>query len=450
MKKYNLFKVLLITVLIAVVLSWLVPYGNVAEPKTLLGLWELLIYPYNVIDFLGQYILFFIAIGIFYGILNKTGVYSKILKSIAKKVKGKETKAIIIISIFLGVLVSFTGIALELYVFIPFLISLLLMLGYDKLTSLSVVLGSIFVGIVGSSFGYNVQGYANRLLGLNMNDGLVFKLILLVLGLALLLFETIRHIKKNGIKNKKDDILFYEKNESKKSITPAIIVLSLMAISLILGLIRWEYLNENWTLFSDFHDKLLNIKALTLVFNGSQALGTWNVISVSAMLFVGSIVLSFVYSFKLNDIFSSALEGIKRSLPTAAYIFLGLFTLYLVLSNPFITPVVEWIAGITGSFNLIFAVLATAVGSLFLSDVIYLTQVTAPILLELGDKSILMALIIQSIYGLVMFIAPTSLILLAGLSYTKVSYLEWLKHIWKFLWKFMIVVFLILAIAYLI
>ena len=41
--------------------------------------------------------------------------------------------------------------------------------------------------------------------------------------------------------------------------------------------------------------------------------------------------------------------------------------------------------------------------------------------------------IIQTMYSLVMVIAPTSIFLIAGLSYLDIPYKEWVKYIWKLL-----------------
>ena len=53
-------------------------------------------------------------------------------------------------------------------------------------------------------------------------------------------------------------------------------------------------------------------------------------------------------------------------------------------------------------------------------------------------------------YGLTALVAPTSLVLLAALSYLKVSYKDWLKAVWKLaleLFVVLLVVFIILALV---
>ena len=44
----------------------------------------------------------------------------------------------------------------------------------------------------------------------------------------------------------------------------------------------------------------------------------------------------------------------------------------------------------------------------------------------------IIAFTFQVMFGLVMLIAPTSIFLLAGLSYLEISYKEWVKYIYKY------------------
>ena len=57
-------------------------------------------------------------------------------------------------------------------------------------------------------------------------------------------------------------------------------------------------------------------------------------------------------------------------------------------------------------------------------------------------------MMIQVLHGIVMMIIPTSILLVAGLSYMKISYKEWFKYIWKYLLEVLvigIIIFIIVA-----
>ena len=54
----------------------------------------------------------------------------------------------------------------------------------------------------------------------------------------------------------------------------------------------------------------------------------------------------------------------------------------------------------------------------------------------------LIALIWQTMYGLAMLVAPTSVVLMATLSYLNIPYQKWLKGVWKI---FLIILIVLLA-----
>ncbi len=56
------------------------------------------------------------------------------------------------------------------------------------------------------------------------------------------------------------------------------------------------------------------------------------------------------------------------------------------------------------------------------------------------------AFVVRVMYGLVSFITPTSLFLIAGLSYLNISYKEWLKYIWKLLLQIFVIALVIIII----
>ena len=81
---------------------------------------------------------------------------------------------------------------------------------------------------------------------------------------------------------------------------------------------------------------------------------------------------------------------------------------------------------------------------------LYLAQNTIPFITQAITKSTMypiMAMIFQSIYGLVMLVAPTSVMLMAGLAYMEVPYTKWLKFIWKVLLQILIAVIIIILIS---
>ena len=129
MKKNSLIKALLLLFAVVVLLTYIIPVGNYnlayvkgnIEP---IGIFDLFKYPVYSIAMFIQYGLVILAIGVFYGILSKTGVYNKLCDDIVNKYK-KKNKLFLGITIFLMVLLSsIVGNPLALFIFVPFIYSI--------------------------------------------------------------------------------------------------------------------------------------------------------------------------------------------------------------------------------------------------------------------------------------------------------------------------------------
>jgi uncharacterized ion transporter superfamily protein YfcC len=57
-----------------------------------------------------------------------------------------------------------------------------------------------------------------------------------------------------------------------------------------------------------------------------------------------------------------------------------------------------------------------------------------------------MNVMVQGLYGLTMFVAPTSLFLILGLTYLNVPYIKWLKNVWKLVIALFLLILIILVI----
>ena len=105
--------------------------------------------------------------------------------------------------------------------------------------------------------------------------------------------------------------------------------------------------------------------------------------------------------------------------------------------------IANWLIGLTEDFSVITATLLSGIGSFFFNDFQTLIgSLSTPIATNFTDATVypFIAIIFQSIYGLVMMIAPTSVLLVGGLGLFDISFGEWIKGIWKFLLKLLIVI----------
>lgn len=84
---------------------------------------------------------------------------------------------------------------------------------------------------------------------------------------------------------------------------------------------------------------------------------------------------------------------------------------------------------------------------------IYLAQSSIPLIagtFPATEAINSLAIITQSFYGLTMLIAPTSTLLILGLTYLDIPYVEWLKKSWKLLLELFVVIVIIIFISVLI
>lgn len=208
MKKNNLLKVLTISFLIFVVLSWIIPAGTFTSGSFTegevapLGILDLIYMPLSTITSYAGYGILILIIGGFYGVLEATGVFDSLVAKMSKKYEKKAKGFMIFTTILFALLSSLTGSSYVLLVLVPLFAAVLLKLGYDKISALMATVGSILVGSMACTYGFNVNGYINYYLGVNdLNNQILVKFILLVLLTVLLIMFVLKHSKKVTVKN---------------------------------------------------------------------------------------------------------------------------------------------------------------------------------------------------------------------------------------------------------
>ena len=167
MKKNGILKALGIVFLIYVILSWIIPTGyynnSVFTTSTIdpVGLVDIIKYPIVALTS-SVFVLTaicFITIGGLYGVMKKTGLYSNLVDSVCAKFKGNEEIFVILSTFVLALLSSLTALTLPIFVFVPFIVGVLLLMGYDKITALLSTVGAILVGNMATTYGFNIAGY---------------------------------------------------------------------------------------------------------------------------------------------------------------------------------------------------------------------------------------------------------------------------------------------------
>ena len=482
-KKFGFVAPILIVLLLVVITSYFVE-GRSGISYIAIG--DLLIDYVQSYYYFFDTILFILTVGGLYGALNKVSAYKKLVKSIASKVEARKQLFVIISTIVFVLLTSIGGFNLLALIFIPFVISIILLLGYDKLVALSSTVVATMVGIIGGlffSFRDGTNQYASsfttfdKVVGLkNIWENVFPKVLLLVLGTGLLIFFIIKHIKSvsegekiNSLSN--DDVFFIqtktrtgkaiEEDYSSVKVWPFIVFGCLLFVILVLGYMPWNSL-FGFDCFNKFHTWLTGLKIgkyvvfTSLISKNITALGNWGdmgsylmaIVCISLFL----LIIKLIYRVRFKDLTNGFVYGVKKMVPGAMILALAYTVLVAAYNNGFIEAVITN-AGDSFGDNVIVASLITIIGSIINVDVFYIVAgVIFPIVGTLTDKADLnvYATLFQSFYGLIQICGPTSIMLIIGLSYLDVPYSKWLKYIWRFVLELFILIFIVLIITSLI
>lgn len=521
--KHNTVKVVLVTLAVFVLLTWILPaayFQNsyVEQGRVQMGIADLFSYPTTALSYFGYIALYILVVGGFYGILSKIGAYRTLLDKLSSAFKKHGKVAVSIIMVLLAVITSICGLQLGLIMFFPFLISLVLLMGYDKIVAALTVVGSTMIGVAGTTFAYSNTSIIISVLSLKITSNMLVKVIILVLGLALLIFNTVRYISKiekeekatakkklaEEKKTKKEEEKKATKSTTKKAakdtkttkttakkstkttvaaekkeevkvvkaagkydefipkevrgkhnVWPLVVILSLVFIVMILAFISWSNAFSN-TAFESATKSVTEFKIFGFALFGKllgniNAFGSWTLADLMGLMIVAAGLLMIIYKVKFSEGLEAFAAGAKKALEPAVLVILIYTGLVIVTYHPFQLVIYKFLFGFTKGFNVITSTIAAMLSSVFNTEPLYAFQSVLPYFASLVSKKSTLAIVgvvYQSIYGITMLIAPTSVVLMTVLSYLGVSYKEWLKNIWKLfleLLAVLIIIFLILV-----
>lgn len=544
MKKHNILKVILCSIAVVALCTWIFPkidfqYSLMEGERSQLGIFDVALYISQVLFPYFAYVLFYVlSVGIFYGVAHKIPAYRQILDKIVVGFKGKEKVFLAVVMALVAVIVSVTGLSLGMLFVFPFIISVVLLMGYNKLVAASVTVGSTAVGLLGVTLGSNATYYLNYFLGTDVFSEIVTKVILLVAGLVLLIYNVLLYASKtkNGIdkvvelvpdtkneevtevkkvvkeeikvekkktnskkktttKKKEDTKEKDNKKESKTSkaktttkstkkstktkaydlwskvddqivvkptkrvnIWPFVVIFDLVLIILGISCFDWSGVaNVDWftkalSAVTDY--KIADFPIFAKLLGNVNAFGSWSIsLEMPVLIVVASGILAFIYGVKFDDFLDGVIEGVKKALKPAIYMFITYLVVIIALNNPFQLHFAKFLLGLSDGLNVITMTVVAMISSVFNIETTYVAQSTLPYVTSvITDSSLypLLSVIFQSVYGLMMLVAPTSVILLGTLTYLDISYTQWLKHIWKLFLQLLLVLVVVFLILFLI
>lgn len=452
MKKNNLFKMVTLLILVTVALSWFIPVSNFQDVATQglqkIGLFDLFNYSTGVISYFGYIPLLLLAIGGFYGVLYKTKSYRNFIDSLVKFAKaGERWVFLAIVIVLFAVLGSVVGEPLMLLFFFPLVISIILAMGYDKITAILSTVGAVMVGFVGTTLAYSSMEIAIGALSIKTNSLIWWKVGLLVLSTILLAVFTIKRGEANyNAKLKASDLDLPAAGPKKTKTWPIAATFIFLFVIFVLGFINWSEV-FNVTIFNDALSKMNEfsigkVAILQDIFGEVPAFGSWHIMLVPPILFFITLFTALFSKVSIDDAIEGYFSGMKKALKPAILSLMIYIVLMLSVLHPFVFTIINKLIS-SKKLNVLGLALASFISNIFASDIIYTGQTVLPKIAQVvpaGKALDVAGLVWQAIYGFSMLVVPTSVTLVAVLSYLEVSYTKYIKSVWKFLLALLVLI----------
>ena len=389
--------------------------------------------------------MFVLIIGGFLGVTMKTGAINAGIAWVVEKLKGKEKWMFPILMTIFAIGGTTYGMAEETLAFYALIITVMLAAGYDGLTAGALILLGAGIGVLGSTINPFATGIASGFANVNINEGLVGRLVLLVIGTIIGIIFVMRYAEK--VKKEPSKSLIYDmKEENEKQFMSGegggedfgkftgrhkvILVLFFLAfVVMIYGVIPWEDLGLAiptwWWWFPEM---------------------------TSNFLFFG-ILIGIIGRLSEKNLVNTFVDGARDMLGVALIIGVAR-GITVIMNNGLITDtVLYWaeqaVAGLGGIGFIIVTYLLYLPLSFLIPSSSGLATVSMPIMAPLstfaGVPSYLVVTAYQTANGLVNLVTPTSAVVMGGLAIARVGYGVWWKFVWLVLILLMVLSILVLA-----
>jgi uncharacterized ion transporter superfamily protein YfcC len=398
---------------------------------------------YNTGDLYGaiDVSLFVLIIGGFLAVTMATGAIDAGIGWITTRFKGREKIMIIILMIIFALGGTSYGMAEETLAFYALIIAVMLAAGYDTIVGVAVVMLGAGIGVLASTVNPFATGVASAFAGISIADGMVSRIIMLVLGLAIGIFFVLRYAEK--VKKDPTKSLVYDQLEEdrkhflqtadqdtmpeltgKRKLILALFFLTFLIM--IFGVVPWQDLGIplpqlNWW-FAEF-----------------------------TALFLGAgILIGIVGRLGEKGISEVFIEGSKDMLGVALIIAVARGVSVIMNNGLIIDTVLHWaellLEGVSGPVFINLTHLVYVPLGFLIPSSSGLATVSMPIMAPLagiaGVDPSLIVTAYQAASGLLNLVNPTFAVVMGGLALGRVRYDKWLR----FTLPLLIVLFIVNAI----
>lgn len=361
-------------------------------------------------------VFFVVVIGGFIGVVNHTGAFNVGIQSLSSVLEGREKWLIIIVTTLIAIGGTTFGMAEETIAFYPILVPIFLAAGYDAIVALAAIYLGSSIGTMCSTVNPFSTIIASNAAGINWTEGLIPRLIMLVLGTALCIWYLLRYAKKVKA-NPETSLIYSQKKELEARF---------------LG----DRSQQQLTMTSQTR-LILGVFAVTffIMVYGVSQLGWW-FMEMTTLFFVSALVVGVLSHSSEKSFVSEFLQGASDLLGVALIIAIARGVTILMeqgmISDTILYSSANLVEGMDKGFFIVMMMMLFAGISFFVPSSSGLAVLSMPIMAPLADVVGLPRDNIVNAYqfgmGMMAFITPTGLVL-ASLAMVNVTFDKWLKFV---------------------
>lgn len=379
---------------------------------------------------------FVLVIGGFLMVVTRTGAIDAGIGKVMTALRGQEKWMIPILMAFFAAGGTIYGMAEESLAFYALIIPVMLRAGYDSLTGVAVIMLGAGIGTLGSTINPFATVIAANAAGIPFTEGIIARLIILVLGWLVCVFWVMRYAE--GVKADPSRSLVYDMKAD----------------------------NEDHFLkggsdgdageFTTTHKIVLAVfvASFALLIYGVSVLDWW-MGEMSAMFLAASILVGFIARMGEHEFVDTFIDGAKDLLGVALIIGVARGIVVVMDAGKITDTILFWSEqavnglGTIAFINVMFW-LEVAL-SFFVPSSSGLAVLTMPIMAPLADFSNVareaVVTAYQSANGLVNLVNPTFAVVMGGLAIGRVSYDKWLRFTWPLLLVLAVLIMIVLSVS---
>jgi uncharacterized ion transporter superfamily protein YfcC len=389
--------------------------------------------------------LFILVIGGFLGVTMKTGAIETGIGSLVARMRGRERWMIPALMTVFALGGTTFGMAEESLAFYALVITVMIAAGYDALTGAAVVLLGCGIGVLGSTVNPFATGIASGIAGVSISEGIIGRLVILIVGLAIGIFFVLRYA--DRVKRDPSQSVVYElkaENEARfraESQAGAVTmtgkqktILAVFALAfavMIYGVIPWEDIGiplPTWW---------------------------WWFPEMTASFLLFAIIIGLIGRLGEGVLTTSFVDGARDLLGVALIIGIARGITVIMNNGQITDTVLHWIEKALGDTGEVGFLILMFLLFLPLSFVIPSTSglatlampIVAPLAGFIGVSTALVVTAYQSASGVMNLVVPTSAVVMGGLAIARVPYGTYLRWVWPLLALLSALVVVVLGIS---